>query len=74
MQEILDYPQQQEDHRDTQADQSQNTQESQLITITSIGPENISKIGQSFHDPITDLLENEENSTKQRNFQNNHLK
>lgn len=57
MQEILDHPDHQEDHGDTQGNQGKGAQESQLDTITGLSPEKLSKGSQRIDNPFTDLGE-----------------
>jgi hypothetical protein len=57
MQEILDHPDHQEDHGDTQGNQGKSAQESQLDTITGLGPEKRSQRTQGSNNPITNLGE-----------------
>lgn len=63
MQEILNDPDHQEDHRDAQGDQRQNTQERQGI-VGSI-PEQRGNATQHFYDPVANIAEDGENGSQQ---------
>lgn len=71
MKEILDNPDHQENHRNTQADNGENAEESKRI-IVSI-PEDGGQSSELLHNPVTDSGKDSKNCSQQRICQCKHL-